>query len=337
MADTTEPHVEDTTQAALIAQVNRELEDAGIDVEDYAWGGDGSNLHQPVRAHVEAVFIPTNERYPPEFEPLLQRGDPRQQDDDNQTFLESLGLTQEHVPELLRMVRDRRLNIASSESDEVWAPVHALTAIAEFDIHEHINALIPLFDVDDEWNGEEAPILISTIGDAALEPLQRYLQDRTRWIYGRGRASSAIEEIGKRSPESRTRAIQILSEELEHSHENDPTLNGLLLSSLLNLDAVAALPTIRHAFEQNTIDETIVGDWATVLEELGQEPEPNDPLITQSRAHAKITHRQKFPWMEALPVLPVTASSAPSKKKSSSQKNKRKMASASRKANRKKK
>lgn len=306
-------------------------------------------MREPVRAHIEAALVPTNEPYPPEFEPLLHRGDPRQQDDDSQTFVESLGLTQKHVPDLVRMVRDRRLNLASGESDEVWAPVHALSALAELDFHEHINALIPLFDLDDEWNGEEAPILISTIGDAALEPLQLYLQDRTRWVYGRGRASSAIDEIGKRSPESRGRAIQILSEELEQSHENNPTLNGFILSSLLKLDSVEALPTIRHAFEQNTIDETITGDWATVLEELGQKPDLNDPLVEQSRAHAKITRQQEFPsleelpvlpaapLMEALPVLPVTASSVSSKKKSSSQKNKRKMASASRKANRKKK
>jgi hypothetical protein len=109
---------------------------------------------------------------------LLHRGDPRQQDDENQTFLESLGLTQEHVPDLLRMVRDRRPNLSSGDSDEVW--------------------------------------------------------------------------------------------------------------------------------------------------------------VEQSSAHAKLIRQKEFPWLEELPVLPVAALSAPSKKKSSSQKNTRKMASASRKANRKK-
>lgn len=40
VTDATDPNVDYTTRAILIAQINRELEDAGIDVEDYAWGGD---------------------------------------------------------------------------------------------------------------------------------------------------------------------------------------------------------------------------------------------------------------------------------------------------------
>lgn len=79
-----------------------------------------------------------------------------------------------------------------------------------------------------------------------------------------------------------------------------------------------------------------MGDWSDVLTLFGQTPDPDDPLVKQSRAHARLT-RQKHPLFGLQPLLPDTPAPSKSKKKKSPQKNKRKIASASRKANRKKK
>ena len=92
---------------------------------EYDWGGDGSNLHEPVRAHVEAALVPTDSAYPPPLDQLLRLGDPRERADMD-ARIAAVGLTQEHVPDLVRMTRDRALNTAMSDSDEVWAPIHAL-------------------------------------------------------------------------------------------------------------------------------------------------------------------------------------------------------------------
>ena len=139
--------------------------------------------------------------------------------------------------------------------------------------------------------------------------------------------------------------MQILSDELDHAAENDPGFNGFLLSELLHLRAVEALPVIRRAFEQDAIDEMITGAWGEVLAELGETPDPDDPLIARSRqrreaAHAAMRASFPLPFRREEPSEPADLwlpSPSPKKSARSQQKSKRKMAEASRKANRKKK
>ena len=200
-----------------------------------------------------------------------------------------LGFTQEHVPDLVRMTRDRALNTMESEADAGWAPIHALTALTSLDVSAHVADLVPLFDIDSEWFGEELPDILGKAGQPALEPLRQYIQDNTRWQYGRWNAGTAVEQVGKQHPELRDQAIQILSDALEHAADNDPETNGFFLADLLHLNAVEALPVIRSAFEQDMIDELIAGDWGEVLKALGQKVDQNDPVFlrTHQRRNAK--------------------------------------------------
>src|SRR4051812_3964194 len=117
---------------------------------EYDWGGDGSDLHRPVRAHVEAALVPNDATYAPPLDQLLTLGNALDVRDINERIAR-LGLSQSHVPELVRMTRDRALNTMDGESDAVWAPIHALTALASLDVSEHVADLVPLFDVDSEW------------------------------------------------------------------------------------------------------------------------------------------------------------------------------------------
>lgn len=309
------------------------------DIEDFAWGGDGTSEHEPIRADIEATLVLTDESYPAPLDRFLEFGDPGRVPLEDRSLYEPLGLTQSHVPHLIRMTRDRRLNTAPGTSRMVWAPTHALRALSLLDIHEHIDDVIPLFNLDTDWTGEESPRIISGAGGAALPSLQRCMEDDTRWSYARERAMRTIGYIGQQSPELRSQAIDILDSFLADWSKHSPMINGFATGTLLDLKSVESLPTIRAAFEQNAVDETITGDWSEVLEELEQTPDPNDPLIEQSRIHTQQTRAVQFPWATLPALVPFVppASSTSSKKKSSSQKNKRKMASASRKTNRKKK
>ena len=209
-----------------------------------------------------------------------------------------------------------------------------------------VSDLIPLFDVDTDWFGPGLSNVLRNAGITALEALRDYLHDHTRWIYGRANAADALTQIAKQQPDLRERAVQIISDELDHASENDPTVNGFLISELLHLDAVEALPVIQRAFEQNSVDEMVAGDWQEVLRQLGQTPEPDDPLIRQSRQRWDAARARMFPsfWSESArpqevlppPVAP-SKSSQPKQSSQSKEKNKRKMAKASRKANRSKK
>jgi hypothetical protein len=93
---------------------------------EYDWGGDGSDLHRPVRAHVEAALVPTDAAYPPPLDQLLTLGNALEGHDVNERIAQ-LGFSQAHVPDLVRMARDRALNTMAGDSDAIWAPIHALT------------------------------------------------------------------------------------------------------------------------------------------------------------------------------------------------------------------
>jgi hypothetical protein len=321
-----------------IEEINRMAESQEAYLE-YDWGGDGSDLLRPVRAHVEAALVPSSGDYSPPLDQLLSLGDPIAQDDIDER-ISALGFTQEQVPELVRMTRDRALNTAMSDSEEVWAPIHALTALSQLDIGAYAADLLPLFDIDSDWVGEELPAILGKAGAPALEPLREYIQDRTRWHYGRNNAAAAISAVGTQHPELRDQAVHILSDALEHAAEDDPEVNGSVLSELLHLKAVETLPVIRRAFEQDAIDESIAGDWSEVLTALGQTPDRDDPLVQRSRARwdaKKAEMRALIPPGFGEPAPAISSTPAPKQSRKSKQKNKRKLAAASRKANKKKK
>jgi hypothetical protein len=308
------------------------------EIEEYDWGGDGSDLHEPVEAHVKAALVPTDAPYPPPLNQLLSLGDARQHDE-MRTRIAEIGLTQAHVPDLVRMTRDRALNTAMSDRLDVWAPIHALHALESLDVREHVADLIPLFDIDSDWFGEGLPDVLRHAGSAAIEPLRSYLQDRTRWIYGRASASNALTAAAEQYPELREQVVQILADELEHAPDNYLEMNSFLISDLIDLDAAEALPAIRRTFEQNTVDESIMGDWSEVQIALGQAPDPHDPLVQHSRQRwdtRKAEMRAMLPpqWQTPVEVLPISTPHKPNK--ANKQKNKRKMSAASRKTNKKK-
>jgi hypothetical protein len=304
--------------------------------QEYNWGGDGSDLHEPVRAHAEAALVPTDAPYPPPLDQLLELGD-LYGNSDAEARIAALGLTQEHVADLVRMARDRALHTTLDDTDASWAPIHALIALKNLDFEAVAGELVPLFDVDSEIFDDRLIDLLAGGGASTLEALGSYLNDRARWVYGRTRAADAIGQLVERRPELRDRAVELLSAALERATENDVVVNGFVLGELLDLDAVEALPVIRQAFEQDAIDETIAGDWGDVLEELGQTPDPADELI--ARSHKLHEERRASMFGVGAPVPrpaaapPAVPRAAPRKSKANKQKAKRKMSKASRKAN----
>lgn len=67
------------------------------------------------------------------------------------------GLTEEHIPELIRMATDPELNNADSESSEVWAPLHAWRAFGQLRAEQAIEPLAGLLNMDDDWVSDELP------------------------------------------------------------------------------------------------------------------------------------------------------------------------------------
>jgi hypothetical protein len=319
-----------------------DLERAPLDDSDLSgadWGGDGSDRLRPVRAHVLAALTPSSGPYAPPLDALLTTDE----GSDVELLREELGIGQEHVPELIRMTRDRALNTAPGDSPQVWAPIYALEMLSELDPGAGVVDLVPLFDVDSEYFGEDLPQVIGRAGAAALAPVSTYLEDRTRWVWGHSRAADALKEVAGQHPELRGEVVGLLSGLLENAEHYHPLAASGVLSALLDLKAAEALPVIRRAHERGSIDETVNGPWGEVLAELGLEPEPGDPLVAESRQRFDERHELMFGGMghvsAATPraTRPASSGSARRSDEKRKQKQKRKAASNARKANRKKK
>jgi SEC-C motif len=257
------------------------------------WGGDGTDLSRPVRAHVLAALRPNSAPYAPPLDALLRLGDPREPGVAERRA--ALGLRQEHLPELLRMARDRELYTANGDTDEVWAPLHAFYALTELGGSAGLPELLPLFDLEDDWLDTALPEFLGKLGAPALEPLQGYLADRTRWAYGHSAACRALEQIAQQHPELREQVVATLSDLLRDAEHYPEEATTAAMHTLVELDAVEALPLIRRAFELGKIDEMVRGGWGDVLHDLGMEPEQDDPLVEESRQRFEDRRERFFP------------------------------------------
>jgi Protein of unknown function (DUF1186) len=254
------------------------------------WGGDGSDLSRPVRAHVLAALRPVSEPYQPPLDALLTLGE--RDSEELEQLRKELGIGQEHLPGLLTMARDRALHTAKSESLDVWAPLHAIAILGQLDLAEHIAELMPLFDVESDWLAEDLPPIMRAVGQPAIGPLKAYLEDTTRYGWGHARAAEALQEIGSQHPELRDQVVQILDIVLDDA-ESYPTesVTGAV-GALIDLKAVESLSAIRRVYEQNLVDELVYGPWGEVIDLLGLEPDPDDPLIEVSLDRFNAQHAQ---------------------------------------------
>lgn len=185
----------------------------------------------------------------------------------------ALGLTEQDIPELSRMILDEDLHWADTDSAEVWAPIHAGRALAQLEATSAIPALIELLgraeEYDDDWIKEELPLIFAHLGRPALEPLAAFLADSTQDNWSRLAAGNSLVQLGQRQPELRAEAVAVLSRQLAHFAQQEPNFNGLLIGQLVDLQAVEAAPVIEQAFAANQVDVMIQGDWEEAQIQLG--------------------------------------------------------------------
>ncbi|MEO8608763.1 MAG: DUF1186 domain-containing protein [Chloroflexota bacterium] len=192
-----------------------------------------------------------------------------------------LGLTQEHVSDLIRMATDMDLHWEDGKSLYVWAPVHAWRALGQLRAEAAIEPLIPLFHAFEEqggsdWTSDELPQVFAMIGAAAIPAFSAYLADATHIEYPRADASSSLRHIAEAHPETREQVVAILTLQLEDFTNNGEFLNSLIINDLMDLKAVESLPVIQKAFEADVVDLMVQGDYDDVLVDMGlKEPDPD--------------------------------------------------------------
>lgn len=182
----------------------------------------------------------------------------------------SMGFTRAHIPDLLRLVEDDVLRDLPWDEQEnvppqVYAQVHAWRALAQMGAVEAIPALIGLLhfvdDDDDDYVGEEIPIMLGKLGAPAIQPCREYLADQNHNEFARISAGHALAEIGTQHPETRDACVQALISTLEDYQNDNETVNAFTLSYLADLKAAEAAPLAKEIFEADRADESVAGDY----------------------------------------------------------------------------
>ncbi len=282
-----------------------------------------------------------NVSYPAPVDKLLTYGKPEPRDAQNWPDYLELGLGSEHIPDLLRMTADEGLWEAGEDSPENWAPVHAWRALGQLRAVNAVEPLLHLLEerIRDDWAMDELPQVYGLIGAAAIPTIEAYLADKSHQEAA-GLVADGLGHMAKLHPEDRDEAVAALMRLLENFAENEYELNGSLISSLVTLKALEAVPLIERAFAADRVDEFITGDWDNVQVELGLKEAPPDPpmLLDPFERRGQPISPDQFeivsPGVMATPN-PRYFSIGTSDERKTSQKAKKKTAKQSRKKNRK--
>ena len=170
-----------------------------------------------------------------------------------------------------------------------WGPIHTWYALgqlrAESAVEPLLTTLHHIDDDDDEWAMEEMPEVFAQIGPAAIPALAAFVANSQIGSDTTSTAGHGLSRIAEQFPERRVECVAALMDRLERFAENDGVLNALLISDLVELRAIEALPLIARAFASGPVDEMVRGDWEDIQIELGLKTERDQPrkLIWRDR------------------------------------------------------
>lgn len=224
---------------------------------------------------------PAHERYAEPLAGLLRLG--RDARPDYRSWAEQL---RGCAPDLIRMVLDGDLNGRGEDDPALWAPVHALETLIVLAPPEAAEPLLACLGDTEGWADDLIQRLYAALGPAAAPILLAHLEDGSRDVWARGRASNALAAIAAVHPAARQEVIDRLTAFLDRPtagrDAGEEAVTGLVIGDLGELKADSAYEAIRRAFAQDRVDPQIIG-LADVERELGLRP-PLDLSVSAAEA-----------------------------------------------------
>jgi hypothetical protein len=239
--------------------------------------------------------------YAPPVAELLEVGEEGVKWGDSFDYVEDFELSVKDVPELLRMAADERLSTADSESDLVWAPIHAVRALGQLGAAEAVNPLLNLIvrsredetDAGDDWLHTAVSRELVEIGAPAASSVARLIVDQGKDRLSRVTAAAVLSKLGRQDLALYPQCVASLATALANFRDNGPELNAVVIGSLIDLDAEETCPLIEQAFADGAVEESIVGDWEDARVELGQLP-PLSELAKTEKLYARFPAAREF-------------------------------------------
>lgn len=212
------------------------------------------------------------------FKILFELGNDSRNNDQWLDYLQ-YGFDEDDVPELLRLVGDEALHQADIDGNEAWVPMHAWRALGQIGSPAAIEPLLGMFDeiVEDDWALSEFPIVMSMIGEQSIEALTCYLRESNHDEFSCVMAADALKTIAQSYPACRERVILVLSTYLDAPDPTMPTLSGLIVLFLIELDATSSINTLRRLYESKQVDISCAGDLEDVEIALGMRERRTTP------------------------------------------------------------
>jgi len=189
------------------------------------------------------------------------------------------GFTPSDEPALIALLDDKSLHGAAGDSMDVWVPLHAWRTLGQLRSEKAVMPLIELFEVlvEDDWALHELPTVMGMIGEVAIAPLGDYITQATHDEFARATAMAGLSEIVKQHPALRSKVLEHYQHYIQQADNSASTLNGLLVSYLLDIDAKELIEDVRDLFNRQCVDITCAGDIEDVEMALGLRLERSTP------------------------------------------------------------
>ncbi len=252
--------------------------------------------------------------YPPPVDQLLTIGWPEAHLDTGWLDYAGMGLAWEHAPELIRMMRDTSLEKSEKDEPRIYAPSHAMRALAQFGHEKAAQPILDLLAVDPRnyWILEDATHLAALLGPGSLPVIEADLARDDH------RASSSaiccvVGSMPGAFPETRDRVVAILTNELSKGDSSDDEENAFIVGYLTDLKAVESVDAIKEAFAKDRVADYIYGSLEHVLYKLGLGEKPPE----QARTTEWVRTGMPFP---SDPTYPLSRSAEEKRKKDNKRK-----------------
>lgn len=193
-------------------------------------------------------------------------------------YIQAYGFTDQDVPDLITLVGDPAFDAMPEDCIEVWAPLHAWRVLGQLRSEAAIGPLVQQFPrlCEHEAALSDLPRVFAWFGPAALPALAERWRQPALDQFVRVMALDALLGIAQQHPESREQVIEVFQDYLADP-EPRRLLNGLLVSAMLDLQAVEFIEPIRDMYNRDIVDISCAGDLEDVEIELGLRDERSTP------------------------------------------------------------